>query len=52
MFSDLIKGAHWPAQSSIFVFWAPPRERTIMLGTSTSGAWIGNIIALPLCGKA
>ncbi|CAF0884868.1 unnamed protein product [Brachionus calyciflorus] len=44
----LAHGAFWPAQSSIFVFWAPIKERTIILGTSTSGAWIGNIIALPL----
>ena len=36
--------------SSIFVFWAPAKERTKMLGTSTSGAWVGNIVALPLAG--
>ena len=36
--------------SSIFVFWATAKERTKMLGTSTSGAWVGNIVALPLAG--
>jgi MFS family permease len=36
--------------SSIFVYWAPKLERTKMLGTSTAGAWVGNIIALPLSG--
>ena len=44
----LFKGAFWPTQSSIYVFWAPAKERTKIVGTSTSGAWIGNIIALPL----
>ncbi len=36
--------------SSVFVHWAPPSERTIIIGTSTAGAWVGNIIALPLGG--
>jgi len=36
--------------ASIFVSWAPAKERTKMLGSSTSGAWVGNIIALPLAG--
>lgn len=36
--------------SAIFVYWAPAKDRTKMLGSSTSGAWMGNIIALPLGG--
>lgn len=36
--------------STIFVSWAPARERTKIIGTSTAGAWVGNIIALPLAG--
>ena len=39
-----------PAMSAIFVYWAPAKDRTKMLGSSTSGAWVGNIIALPLGG--
>lgn len=46
----LAHGAFWPAMSSIFVYWAPAKERTKMVGSSTSGAWFGNIVALPLGG--
>lgn len=46
----LAHGAFWPAMSAIFVYWAPAKDRTKMLGSSTSGAWMGNIIALPLGG--
>lgn len=46
----LAHGAFWPAMSAIFVYWAPAKDRTKMLGSSTSGAWVGNIIALPLGG--
>lgn len=28
----------------------PSKERTQIIGTSTAGAWLGNIIALPLGG--
>lgn len=44
------KGVLWPAMSSIFVHWTPSKERTKIIGTSTSGAWVGNIIALPFGG--
>lgn len=36
--------------SSLFVHWTPAIERTRIIGAATSGAWIGNIIALPLGG--
>lgn len=49
-FIGLAHGAFWPAMSSIFVYWAPAKERTKMVGSSTSGAWFGNIVALPLGG--
>lgn len=45
-----LKGVFWPCMSTIFVSWAPARERTKIIGTSTAGAWVGNIIALPLAG--
>lgn len=46
----LAHGAFWPAMSAIFVYWAPAKERTKIVGSSTAGAWVGNIIALPLGG--
>lgn len=49
-FIGLAHGAFWPAMSAIFVCWAPKAERTKMVGSSTSGAWFGNIVALPLGG--
>lgn len=49
-FIGLAHGAFWPAMSAIFVYWAPAKERTKMMGSSTSGAWFGNIVALPLGG--
>ncbi len=30
--------------------WGPAQERTIIVGASTAGAWVGNIVALPLAG--
>lgn len=49
-FIGLAHGAFWPAMSAIFVYWSPKADRTKMVGSSTSGAWFGNIIALPLGG--
>jgi MFS family permease len=37
-------------KSSIFVYWTPSKERTVIIGASTAGAWVGNIVALPLAG--
>ncbi len=44
----MYKGAFWPAMSSIMVFWAPVKERTIMLGSSTAGAWVNYSILVHL----
>lgn len=33
----LSHGAFWPSMSSVFVSWAPARERTKMLGSSVAG---------------
>ena len=36
--------------SSIWVEWAPTHERSKMIGSSTAGAWIGNIVGLSFGG--
>ena len=46
----ILKGTIWPAMSSLFVYWTPGNERTKMIGVATTGAWVGNVIALPLGG--
>ncbi len=48
--TGVIHGAVWPAMSSMFVFWAPPLEKSRLIGISAAGSWIGNVIALPLGG--
>ena len=44
------KGAVWPAISSLYVNWAPPVEKSRLIGFSSSGVNIGNIFALSLGG--
>ena len=36
--------------STVWVAWTPNHERSKMVGSSTAGAWIGNIIGLALGG--
>lgn len=36
------------ALCSIFVKWAPPLEKSRLIGFACSGSYIGNVIALPL----
>lgn len=43
-------GMMWPAISAIFVKWAPPFEKSRIIGFSSSGSNIGNVVALPLGG--
>ena len=38
----------WPSVSSIWANWAPPAELSRLAGFASSGASVGNIIALPL----
>lgn len=40
----------WPAISAMFIKWAPPFEKSRIIGFASSGANIGNVIALPLGG--
>ena len=41
-------GCVWPAVSHLYVNWAPPLEKSRMIGFSSSGVNIGNIAALIL----
>lgn len=46
--NGLVHGAVFPAVCSIFVKWAPPAEKSRLIGFACSGSYIGNVIALPL----
>jgi predicted MFS family arabinose efflux permease len=41
-------GLYWPAIASLWAQWAPPEERSRLIGFANSGAQIGNVITLPL----
>lgn len=43
-------GSFWPSASSFWAYWAPPSERSVLIGTSSAGSRVGNIIALSLGG--
>ena len=40
------KGAFWPSVSSFWAYWAPTSERSRMVGISSSGSRVGNIVGL------
>lgn len=42
------KGMVWPAISDIFIRWVPVAEKSRLIGFSSAGNNLGNIIALPL----
>lgn len=46
----LSHGVVWPALMAIWPYWAPPAERSTILGFSSAGSQIGNVITLPLGG--
>jgi MFS family permease len=48
--TGLAHGAVWPPISSLFINWAPPQEKSRLIGFSTSGTYVGNVIALPVGG--
>jgi predicted MFS family arabinose efflux permease len=39
----LKKGVFWPAMSSLWAYWAPPAERSRLVGVANAGAQIGNV---------
>ena len=46
----LSHGVVWPALMAIWPFWAPPAERSTLLGFSNAGSQIGNVVTLPMGG--
>jgi hypothetical protein len=41
---DIEKGAVWPSISALWVNWAVPLEKSRLIGFSSSGSYIGNIV--------
>lgn len=44
------QGVVWPAMHALWAFWAPPEERSKLIGFTFAGAQIGNVVAFPLSG--
>jgi MFS family permease len=49
-FTGAAHGAFWPSVSSFWAYWAPSVERGRLVGISSSGSRIGNVVALSLGG--
>lgn len=49
-FTGVAHGAFWPAMSSLWAHWAPPTERSRLVGIANAGSQIGNVAALSLGG--
>ena len=47
-FTGAAHGSFWPSVSSFWAYWAPDTERSRLVGMASSGAKVGNIIALSL----
>lgn len=43
-------GAFWPSMSSLWAFWAPPHERSRLVGIANAGSQIGNVVSFSLGG--
>jgi MFS transporter, ACS family, solute carrier family 17 (sodium-dependent inorganic phosphate cotransporter), member 5 len=39
-------GLYWPAMSTMWSFWAPPTERSRLVGFANGGTQIGNVVSL------
>ncbi|XP_077966540.1 sialin-like [Styela clava] len=46
----LFSGVTFPMMYAMWTMWAPPPERSILLGSTFSGAAIGVVVTLPLSG--
>jgi len=46
--NGIFHGMVWPAIYDIFIRWVPTAEKSRLIGFSSSGSSLGNIIALPL----
>ncbi len=49
-FTGLTHGAFWPSCSGFWAYWAPNSERSRLIGIASSGAKVGNIVALAVGG--
>jgi MFS family permease len=47
-FTGAAHGSFWPSVSSFWAYWAPDSEKSRLVGMASSGAKVGNIIALSL----
>ena len=47
-FTGVAHGSFWPSVSSFWAYWAPDKERSRLVGLASSGAKVGNIVALSL----
>lgn len=47
-FTGAAHGSFWPSVSSFWAYWAPDTEKSRLVGMASSGAKVGNIIALSL----
>uniref|UniRef100_A0A8C2HTX3 Sialin n=1 Tax=Cyprinus carpio TaxID=7962 RepID=A0A8C2HTX3_CYPCA len=45
------EGVSYPAMHAMWASWAPPLERSRLLTISYTGAQLGTVVALPLCGQ-
>lgn len=43
-------GAFWPSMSSLWAYWAPPLERSRLVGIANAGSQIGNVVSFSLGG--
>lgn len=49
-FIGVLQGLFWPSTSALWSCWAPPAERTMLVGLSNSGSWVGTIVCFLLAG--
>lgn len=49
-FTGVCHGAFWPSMSSLWAYWAPPHERSRLVGIANAGSQIGNVVAFSLAG--
>uniref|UniRef100_A0A915BNU4 Major facilitator superfamily (MFS) profile domain-containing protein n=1 Tax=Parascaris univalens TaxID=6257 RepID=A0A915BNU4_PARUN len=46
----VVQGTVFPAYHTFFSLWAPPMERSFLVGLTLSGAQVGNVLVMPLSG--
>jgi MFS transporter, ACS family, solute carrier family 17 (sodium-dependent inorganic phosphate cotransporter), member 5 len=48
--AGMMQGVVWPAMHCVWSRWAPPLERSTLIGFSFAGSQIGNVLALSISG--